>query len=76
MTKAQRGALRWLFARHSDGVFDRNGVLLAGGDLAPYMRATWNALRDLGFLEFYKPTGKGYGRARLTIAGQLEAALG
>ncbi|TAK50257.1 MAG: hypothetical protein EPO23_03360 [Xanthobacteraceae bacterium] len=60
-------ALDWLRRHGADGMFDKNGVLLASGDLAPFMRSTWNALRDLGLVEFYNPTpGKGRGRVRLT----------
>lgn len=66
MTKAQKEALAWLSAHNGDGLFDRKGVLLAAGESAPFMRSTWNALRDLGLVEFYKPTGKGRGRCRLT----------
>lgn len=66
MTKAQEAALAWLRERNGDGCFDRNGVLLAAGERAPVTRGTWNALRDLGLVEFYKPTGKGRGRCRLT----------
>jgi hypothetical protein len=66
LTKAQGEALRWLADRNGDGCFDNNGVLLAGGELAPVMRSTWNALRDVGLIEFYNPAGKGRGRARLT----------
>ncbi len=46
MTPAHRAALRWLANRGETGVFNKNGVLLAQGDLAPVMRATWNALRN------------------------------
>ncbi|AZO77739.1 MULTISPECIES: hypothetical protein [unclassified Bosea (in: a-proteobacteria)] len=66
MTKAQEAALAWLRERNGDGCFDRNGVLLAAGESAPVTRTTWNHLRDLGLVEFYKPTGKGRGRCRLT----------
>lgn len=66
MTKAQQAALAWLRERGGDGIFDINGVLLASGETAPVVRSTWNALRDLGLVEFYKPTGKGRGRCRLT----------
>lgn len=69
MTKAQKDALDWLKKHNGDGLFDRNGVLLAAGETAPVTRATWNALRDLGLVEFYKPTGKGRGRCRLTARG-------
>ncbi|MBX9875008.1 MAG: hypothetical protein K2X84_09135, partial [Beijerinckiaceae bacterium] len=55
----------WLRKHGGDGIFDRNGVLLAAGESAPFMRATWNALRDAGLVEFYNPTGKGRGRCRL-----------
>lgn len=66
MTNAQAAALKWLREHTGDGVFDRYGVLLAAGESAPVMRSTWNALRDLGLVEFYNPAGKGYGRCRLT----------
>jgi hypothetical protein len=65
ITTAQRDALEWLRKRNGDGVFDRNGVLLAAGETAPVTRSTWNALRDAGLVEFYKPGGKGYGRCRI-----------
>ena len=65
LTKSQAEALRWLLDRSGDGVFDRDGVLLAAGELAPFMRSTWNALRDLGLVEFYNPAGKGRGRCRI-----------
>ena len=53
MTAAQREALIWLREHSGDGVFDKHGVLLAAGESAPFMRSTWNALRDLGQVEFY-----------------------
>lgn len=65
LTKAQRDALKWLAEHNGDGVFDRNGVLLAAGELAPFMRSTWNALRVLGLVEFYGPEGKPKARLRL-----------
>lgn len=65
MTNAQREALKWLAEHSGDGVLDRNGVALCAGETAPFMRSTWNALRDLGLIEFYNPAGKGYGRLRL-----------
>ena len=61
----QEGALRWLKQRGGDGCFDKNGVLLARGELAPYMRSTWNALAEMKLVEFYSPTGKGRGRCRV-----------
>ena len=68
MTKAQTEALDWLRHHNGDGAFDRHGVLLAAGELAPFMRSTWNRLRDLGLVEFYNPTpGRGRGRARLVV---------
>lgn len=69
MTTAQKAALAWLRNHNGDGCFDVNGVLLAAGELAPVMRSTWNELRDLGFVEFYKPNGRGRGRCRLTARG-------
>ena len=68
-TQSQRRALRWLYDHSGDGLFDKNGVALCGGKSAPYMRATWNALRDLKLVEFYNPLGKGRGRLRITEAG-------
>jgi len=53
MTPAQMKALKWLREHGGDGMFDKNGVLLAAGESAPFMRATWNALRDAGAVEFY-----------------------
>lgn len=54
LTASQRDALKWLRDHNGDGCFDRNGVLLAGGESAPFMRSTWNGLRDLGLVEFYR----------------------
>ena len=59
-------APEWLRKRGGDAVFDKNGVVLARGENAPYMRATWNKLRDAGKIEYYKPSPKGYGRLRIT----------
>jgi hypothetical protein len=67
LTEAQRAALRWLRQHNGDGMFDVNGVLLAGGELAPVMRSTWNKLVYLGLAEFYGPEGKP--RARLRLIG-------
>jgi len=52
-TVAQLSALKWLRNRNGDGVFDRNQVLLAAGERAPVMRATWSRLEALGFVERY-----------------------
>jgi hypothetical protein len=65
MTKSQKDALEWLAKRGGDGCFDLNGVVLAAGEYAPHTRSTWNALRDLGLVEFYNPAGKGRGRLRV-----------
>lgn len=66
MNDTQKQALRWLSERGGDGCFDKNGVAFAAGETAPHTRHTWNALRDLGKVEFYNPAGKGYGRLRTT----------
>ena len=66
LSPAMVAALRWLREHNGDGMFDRHGDLLAGGELAPVMRCTWNRLRDVGLVEMYKPTDKGRGRLRLT----------
>lgn len=65
MTDAQKSALLWFRNRGGDGMFMRDGVLLAAGQRAPIMRATWNALRDEGFVEQYNRL-----RLRTTIAGR------
>lgn len=68
LTKAQAAALKWLHEHNGDGMFDRNGVLLAGGELAPVMRCTWNALRDAGHVEFYRPNPRGPQRVRAAFS--------
>lgn len=65
-TKAQMSALLWLRNRNGDGVFDRNQVLLAGGERAPYMRGTWTKLAEHEFVEFYHDRR----RLRLTELGE------
>ncbi len=47
-TRAQLSALKWLAHRNGEGVFNRDGVLMAGGDLAPVQRRTWARLTSLG----------------------------
>lgn len=72
MTDAAKRALAWLKERGGDGCFDRHGVAFAQGETAPFVRATWNRLRDDGLLEFYggrTTGGRSYGRLRLTEAG-------
>lgn len=75
LSKACLIALDWLHKRNGDGLFDTNGVVLAAGESAPFMRSTWNALRDAGLVEFYKPGNKGRGRLRLTANGMTEAII-
>lgn len=52
LTKSQEEAFKWLRERNGDGLFDKTGVLVAAGERAPFMRMTWNALRDAGHVEF------------------------
>jgi hypothetical protein len=73
MTAAQRAALDWLAKHNGDGTLDRNGIVLAAGETAPFTRATWNGLRDLGRVEFYRLSPKGYGRIRLAAAARSGA---
>lgn len=70
LTPAQTKALRWLEARGGDGVFDIHGVLLAGGELAPVMRSTWNALAAAGRVEFYGPPHNPHTRRRLRVIAE------
>lgn len=68
LNKAQAAALRWLKEHGGDGCFDKHGVAFAQGETAPVTRHTWNALAQLGLLEFYggrRNGGCGYGRLRL-----------
>jgi hypothetical protein len=71
MTPAMRQALRWLLEHNSDGVFDKNGVLLAAGELAPFMRSTWNKLAAEGQVEFYRVNPLGAQRVRIKSTGEL-----
>ncbi|HAX40616.1 MAG TPA: hypothetical protein DCY10_07060 [Clostridiales bacterium] len=71
LTTAQRTALKWFREHGGDGVFDRNGVLLAAGESGPHMRGTWNALARCGHVEFYGGK-KGRSRMRLSTAPQRE----
>lgn len=57
MTKAQRDALKWLVEHGGNGVFDRYLRLVAAGEFARVNKATWNALRDLGKVEYYRVPG-------------------
>lgn len=70
LTKAQREALKWLAEHNGDGLFDRNGVLLAGGESAPVLRSTWNKLAASGHVELYRPVGSIRGRLRITDLGR------
>lgn len=66
-TEANLSALLWLKNRNGDGVFDRNQVLTAAGERAPYMRGTWTALERHEMVEFYQ----GRRRVRLTAFGKV-----
>jgi|GEM_PF-449309 len=63
---AHADALKWLRDRNGDGYFDTDMCLVAAGERAPFMRATWNALRDAGLVEFYRIAPTGGGRIRIT----------
>lgn len=66
ITGPQKSALLWLRNRSGDGVFDRNQVLNAAGERAPYMRSTWSNLEREGLVERYL-NGR---RLRITDAGK------
>lgn len=74
LTKAEVTALKWLGDHNGDGLFDKNGVLLAAGESAPVMRSTWNHLSASGHVELYRPGDKGRGRLRMTDLGRKAAA--
>lgn len=64
MSEAQKEALKWLREHNGDGLFGKDGVLVAAGERAPVMRSTWNKLRDQGLIEFYQKK-----RVRVTQMG-------
>jgi hypothetical protein len=61
-----KSALLWLRRRNGDGMFDRDGVLVASGERAPVMRATWNRLQKAGMVEEYQDRR----RLRVTATGR------
>lgn len=52
-TNPQLAALKWLRARNGDGIFAKDGVLVAAGERAPIMRSTWNRVTAMGMTELY-----------------------
>lgn len=58
ITPAQWAALKWLNNRGGEGMFNKNGGLLAQGELAGVMRATWDVLADNHLLTFGKQKPK------------------
>ena len=66
LSQTLKEACLWLRNRNGDGGFDRNQVLLAGGDHAPFNRSTWNKLEAAGLAEFYQSRR----RIRLTEKGR------
>lgn len=73
ITEAQRRALRWLHNRGGEGMFNKQQVLLAQGELAGVMRSTWNALADAKPPCVIYSANKGYKRVALTEAGKVVA---
>ena len=70
MTEAMRDALKWLSAHNGDGAFAGRGhTLIAAGEIAPFLRSTWNALLKSGHVEEYQ----GRKRIRLTELGRQAA---
>jgi hypothetical protein len=67
LTKSQREALQWLKEHNGTGVFDKNGVLLAAGESAPFMRSTWNALRDAGQIDMWRIGNRGPARVAVKV---------
>ncbi len=77
LTVAQKRALRWLYNRGGEGVFNKNQTLLAHGELAGVMRTTWNSLSNTipPCVDIFSPRadGKGYKRVSLLEAGRAIA---
>jgi hypothetical protein len=69
LTNAQQQACAWLSERSGTGLWTKNGTLMAGGEIAPIMRSTWNVLRDAGCVEFSS------GRVNLLEMGTRFASL-
>ena len=69
LTEAGRAALKWLRDHGGDGVIGKRGVVLAGGEWAPFKRSTWNTLREAVLVEFYQLPGRTGIRLRVTPAG-------
>jgi hypothetical protein len=62
MTKALQKALDWLAAHNGEGHFGGAGnTLMAAGEIAPFMRSTWNRLEVLGKVKF------SHGRKRIQL---------
>lgn len=77
LTPSQLDALEWLSKHANEGMFDRNGVLLAAGETAPFMRSTWNNLETAGHVHTWSlPSARGSRTKRLglTDRGQAVAA--
>lgn len=53
LTKAEASALKWLSEHGGDGLFGKDGVFVAAGERAPFMRMTWMRLHHMGFVEIY-----------------------
>ncbi len=55
LSKSQKAALVWLFEHNGDGGFGVTnfGGLIAGGEVGPFMRSTWNGLRNVHLVEYY-----------------------
>ena len=75
MTDAEMNALYWLSKHNSDGIFSKGGkgnYLIAGGEVGPFTRSTWNHLQERGFVEYY---GGKTSRARCRISSSGSAIL-
>lgn len=65
LTKSQKAALLWFKNRGGDGMFDKTNCLIASGERAGVMRATWSRLSEAGMVERY-----GGNRLRMTGIGK------
>ena len=68
LTKSQCAALQWLREHNGTGLFDKHGVVLAAGESAPFMRSTWNALREAGKVRIYRDGVRGPSRIDVVMA--------
>jgi translation elongation factor EF-Ts len=62
MTESMQRAVEWLRQRGGSGIWDKRNRLIAAGEIAPFYRATWKRLNDVGIVSI--------ANKRVTLIGQ------